>query len=69
MGRRGAGQHARPGAQLTYEVAIASEQLALDHWDPADRFIAATAKVLDATPVTADARLIDCAVIKVMVNL
>lgn len=55
-------------AQLTYEVAIASEQLALDHWDPADRFIAATAKVLDATLVTADARLIDCAVIKVMAN-
>lgn len=53
---------------VTYEVAIASERLALDNWDAADRFIAATARGLDATLLTADARLIACADIKAMAN-
>ena len=37
-------------APITYEIAMASEELALSHWDPADRFITATAQVLGATP-------------------
>jgi PIN domain nuclease of toxin-antitoxin system len=53
---------------VSFEVVMASEQLALDHWDPADRFIAATARVLDATLITADERLIPCPGIKVLPN-
>ena len=45
-----------------------SERLLLDHRDPADRFIAATAQVLDATLVTADERLIEAADLKVLAN-
>ena len=44
-------------ASLTNEIAIASQLLPLVPWDPADRFLAATAKVLDLTLVTADAKL------------
>ena len=40
-------------APLTHEIALAAEALNL-HGDPADRFIAATAQVLDLTLVTAD---------------
>ena len=53
---------------LTVDIALSSEQLTLDHWDPADRFIAATARVLDATLITGDERLIDCPGIKVLPN-
>lgn len=45
---------------LTFEVAAASRQLHLDHDDPADRFIVATAKVFGLRLVTADARLLRC---------
>lgn len=44
-------------APLTYEIALLADQLPL-HSDPADRFLAATAKVLDLTLVTADKRLL-----------
>ena len=44
-------------AALNAEVAIASRTLRIDSDDPADRFIAATARVYDLTLVTADARL------------
>ena len=53
---------------ISVEVVMASEKLALDHWDPADRFIAATAVVLDATLITADERLIDCPGIVALAN-
>ena len=56
-------------APVTHAVARESDRLALDHWDPADRFIAATAKWLDATLVTADARLIAARCLKVLPNL
>lgn len=55
-------------APITNDIAIASEQLALDHWDPADRLIAATAHVLGATLITADARLITCTGIATLNN-
>jgi PIN domain nuclease of toxin-antitoxin system len=45
-------------AAFTYEVAIASCTLSLAHRDPADRFLAATAKVHELTLVTADKRLL-----------
>lgn len=59
-----------PGIQeapLTNEIAIVSEQLPL-HQDPADRFIAATAQVLDLTLVTADQRLLGLGSIRTMAN-
>lgn len=45
-------------APLTHEIALAARQLLLPHQDPADRFLAATAQVLDLTLVTADSRLL-----------
>jgi PIN domain nuclease of toxin-antitoxin system len=44
-------------ASVTREIASASRVLPLPHEDPADRFIAATAHVLDLVLVTADRRL------------
>ena len=55
-------------APVTHAVAMQRERLLLDHWDPADRFIAGTARVLDATLVTADERLIEAADLKVLAN-
>ena len=55
-------------APLTFEVAMASRSIALDHNDPADRFIAASALVFGLTLVTADARLLDCPDIDVLAN-
>ena len=46
-------------APLTSEVALETANLSLSHKDPADRFLAATAKVFGLTLVTADERLID----------
>lgn len=45
-------------APFTHEIAVAARQLHLAQRDPADRFLAATAKVLDLTLVTADASLL-----------
>jgi len=45
-------------APLTTEVVLATRQIHLPHHDPADAFLAATAKVFDLTFVTSDARLI-----------
>ncbi len=53
---------------LTFEVAMVSRSIALDHKDPADRFIAASALVFGLTLVTADARLLDCPDIEVLPN-
>ena len=44
-------------APLTHDIAQESRVLDLPHEDPADRFLAATAKVLELTLVTADRRL------------
>jgi PIN domain nuclease of toxin-antitoxin system len=43
---------------LTGDIAIEAVQLNALHNDPADRFIAATAIVHDATLITADERLL-----------
>ncbi len=45
---------------VTFEVAATSRRLQLNHEDPADRFIVATAKVFGLRLVTADARLLHC---------
>ena len=45
-------------APLTREIVRTSFALQLPHSDPADRFLAATAKVLNLTLVTADRRLL-----------
>ncbi|MGD9669438.1 MAG: type II toxin-antitoxin system VapC family toxin [Hyphomicrobiaceae bacterium] len=55
-------------APVTHAVAMESERLLLDHWDPADRLIAETARVLDATLVTADEHLIEARDLKVLAN-
>ena len=47
-------------ATLTFEVALASRAIILPHNDPADRFIAASAKIYDLRLVTADRRLSQC---------
>jgi len=45
-------------APLSREVAVHSRAVRVDHEDPADRFIAATADIYELTLVTADARLL-----------
>ena len=45
-------------ASLTYDVAVESGRVRLPHQDPADRLLAATARVFDLTLVTADEPLI-----------
>ena len=55
-------------APLTHDVAFESRRLSLSTEDPADRFLAATAKVYDLTLVTADERLLALREIKVLSN-
>jgi len=55
-------------APLTHEIVLAAYQLPLLHPDPADRFLAATAEVLDLTLVTADERLLGLGEIKTLAN-
>ena len=55
-------------APLTAEIALATRGIRLPHRDPADRFLAATAKVLGLTLVTADQRLLACQGITVLAN-
>jgi PIN domain nuclease of toxin-antitoxin system len=55
-------------APLTHEIALAARLLPFPHQDPADRFLAATAQVLDLTLLTADARLLGLGEIATMAN-
>ena len=45
-------------APLNHEVALTSRTVDLEHQDPADRFIAATALVYDLVLITQDERLL-----------
>ena len=54
-------------APLTSEIVLVAHQLDL-HSDPADRFLAATAKVLKLTLVTADERLLGLGDIATLAN-
>jgi PIN domain nuclease of toxin-antitoxin system len=55
-------------AALTRDVAIESRRLKLPHRDPADHFIAATARVYDLTLVTGDERLLHISGLAVLPN-
>jgi PIN domain nuclease of toxin-antitoxin system len=46
-------------APVTTDVALAAGRLNMDHRDPADRFLVATANVYGLTLVTADRALLD----------
>jgi PIN domain nuclease of toxin-antitoxin system len=55
-------------APLTHEIALAARELKMAHQDPADRFLAATAKVLDLTLVTADVNLLGLGEVSTLAN-
>lgn len=55
-------------ATLTHDVVIATASLSFDHFDPADLFLAATAKVLGLTLVTADHKLLGLGDIATLAN-
>jgi PIN domain nuclease of toxin-antitoxin system len=55
-------------APLTHEIAIAASGLALPQRDPADRFLLATAKILDLTFITSDEKLIACKAVPILAN-
>jgi len=55
-------------APLTTEVALETSAIGIPHSDPADRLIAASARVFDLTLVTADAKLIGASGIEVLAN-
>jgi PIN domain nuclease of toxin-antitoxin system len=54
-------------AHLTHEIALAAHKLQM-HDDPADRFLVATAQVLDLTLVTADRQLLGLGGVRTMAN-
>ena len=45
-------------APFTNEIVLLAQQLPLPHHDPADRFLAATAQVMNLTLVTGDDKLL-----------
>jgi PIN domain nuclease of toxin-antitoxin system len=53
-------------APLTHEIVLIAQQLPLPQRDPADRFLAATAQVMDLTLVTADDNLLRLGTIRTM---
>jgi PIN domain nuclease of toxin-antitoxin system len=55
-------------APLTHEIVLLAQQLPLPQRDPAARFLAATAQVLDLTLVTADDNLLRLGTIRTMKN-
>jgi PIN domain nuclease of toxin-antitoxin system len=55
-------------APLTNAVALERRRVTLPHRDPADRFLAATARVLDLALVTADVRLLAARPCKLLAN-
>jgi PIN domain nuclease of toxin-antitoxin system len=55
-------------AALTHEIVAMARRLPLPHRDPADRFLAATAKVLNLTLVTADTNLLGLGEISTLAN-
>jgi PIN domain nuclease of toxin-antitoxin system len=55
-------------APLTHEIALQSQRIFLPHQDPADRFLAATAKILGLTLATADSKLLGLGDIATIAN-
>ena len=58
----------RREAPVTHDIAIMSRQLKTLHQDPPDRFLAATARVMGLTLVTADERRLGTTEYEVMAN-
>ncbi len=55
-------------APLTHEIVLVAQRLPLPHPDPVDRFLAATARVLDLILVTADEQLLGWGEIRTLAN-
>jgi PIN domain nuclease of toxin-antitoxin system len=55
-------------APLTIDVALAIPSIGFQHADPADHFLAASAKVFDLTLITADEHLLKLPAIRVLAN-
>jgi PIN domain nuclease of toxin-antitoxin system len=55
-------------APLTMEVALALSSISFSHGDPADHFLAATAKVFDLTLITSDDQLLALSDVRVLAN-
>jgi PIN domain nuclease of toxin-antitoxin system len=55
-------------APFTHEIVLAAQQLPLPHRDPADRFLVATAQVMDFILVTSDNTLLELGTIRTMKN-
>ena len=55
-------------APFTHEIVLAAQQLPLPLRDPAHRFLAATAQVMDLTLVTSDDLLLGLGTIRTMKN-
>lgn len=55
-------------APLTHEIVLAAHLLPLSHRDPADRFLAGTAKVLRLVLVTADTKLLGLDGVQTLAN-
>ncbi len=56
-------------APLTHQIVLLAQYLPLPHRDPADRFLAATAQLMDLTLVTADDKLLTLGSIRTMKNV
>ena len=55
-------------APLTHEIAVVARRLPLPHKDPADRVLAATAKLLGLVLVTQDPELLGLGDIQTLTN-
>jgi PIN domain nuclease of toxin-antitoxin system len=55
-------------APITHEVALESRNVKFAHRDPADRLLAATARVFDLTLVTADDRITGAKGLAILAN-
>ena len=55
-------------APLTHEIVVAAQELPFQNPDPADRFLVATAEILNLTLVTADHRLLGLGKISTLAN-
>lgn len=53
---------------MTFEIARESRVIEWPHQDPADRFIVATARVLDLTLIPADERILRSRVCRTIAN-
>jgi PIN domain nuclease of toxin-antitoxin system len=56
-------------ASLTHEIVLESRRLWRFHEDPADRFLVATARVLDFTLVTADRAILESGACSLLPNV